>query len=100
MQHVSKTTINFAKSRKLCIDSDFCDDKKNSFIWICVDDDSSEPMFSMYANRDGSYSYRGNIWLSAAVREEIPAFVDNEKQLRKVLAFVANEMKHDIDACF
>lgn len=100
MQHISKTTMNFAKSRKLSIDLDFCNDHNSDFIWISVDDDCSEPMFSMFANNDGSFSYRGNIWLNTSTREEIPAFICNEKQLRQVLEFISQDMRNEIESCF
>lgn len=98
--NISKTTHNFANARKLSIDSDYCHDHQKSFIWICVNDDSSEPMFSLFANDDGSFSYRGNIWLDRATREEIPAYIKGEKQLRQVLAFIAQDMRSQINACF
>ena len=100
MNIVTKTTQNYAKARQLILDSDFCDENKQPFIWVCVDDDSSEPMFSLFANDDGSFSYKGNIWLSDATREEIPAFIRDEKHLRSVLAFVAKDMKPQIAECF
>ncbi|AZH37178.1 hypothetical protein DMK78_23740 [Salmonella enterica] len=100
MINVSKTTQNFANARQLSIDVDYCNDHQKSFIWICVNDDSSEPMFSLFANDDGSFSYRGTIWLDRATREEIPAYIKDEKQLRQVLAFVAQDMRSKINACF
>ncbi|EGI9738111.1 hypothetical protein EEO84_24560 [Salmonella enterica] len=100
MNIVTKTTQNYAKARQLILDSDFCDENKQPFLWVCVDDDSSEPMFSLFANDDGSFSYKGNIWLSDATREEIPAFIRDEKHLRSVLAFVAQDMKPQIAECF
>ncbi|EBF9323889.1 TPA: hypothetical protein ACG65H_003766 [Escherichia coli] len=99
MINVSKITQNFANARQLFIDADYCNDHQKSFIWICVNDDSSEPMFSLFANDDGSFSYRGNIWLDRATREEIPAHIKDEKQLRQVLAFVAQDMRSQINAC-
>lgn len=100
MNNITKTTQNFAKSRMLFIDHDTCEMNNSAMIWICVDDDRSEPMFSLFANEDGSFSYRGNIWLSTTTREEIPAFIKNEKQLRQVLAFIAHDMRQEIAGCF
>ncbi|EGB7013647.1 hypothetical protein ACRWP7_003312 [Escherichia coli] len=99
MLNITKTTQKFAQARNLAIDSDYCKEHNKDFIWICVNDDSSEPMFSLFANEDGSFSYRGNIWLSSTTREEIPAFIRDEKQLRQVLAFIAQDMQPEIAAC-
>lgn len=99
MLNVTKTTQNYAKARNLSIDSDFCDELKKDFIWVSVNNDSCEPMFSMFVNEDGSFTYRGNIWLSIATREEIPAHITDEKQLRKVLAFIAQDMRQEIRDC-
>lgn len=100
MEHVSKITTNYAKARRLDISEDFCDESKKAFIWISVDDDSTEPMFSLFANEDGSFTYRSSIWLNTSTREEIPAHVNNELGLRLLLAFVAQDMSSEISECF
>ena len=100
MLTISKTTQKYAQARMLFIDPSYCDTNKSDIIWICVNDDRSEPMFSLFANEDGSFNYRGNIWLSAATREEIPAFIRNEKQLRQVIGFIAQDMRQEIAGCF
>lgn len=100
MNNLSRTTLNFAKARNLYLDFDLCEDHSLPFIWVGVDDDCTEPMFSLFANADGSFSYRGNIWLNKSTKEEIPAHISDEKQLRKIIAFISIDMKEEIAACF
>lgn len=86
---ISKTTINFAKKRGLDVQQPDEQDK----VWISVEDDSCEPMFYLYMNHTGSFTYGGNIWLTKEIKEEIPAHYQDEKAVRMMLAFLAEEIK-------
>lgn len=91
---ISKMTINFAAKRNMLVEICEADEfVEMDRVWIYTDVDACEPDVSYVANADGSFSYFDNIALPEAVREELPAFIRDEKQLREVIAFIANEVK-------
>lgn len=89
--NLTKTTKTFAAKRGLDVTLEDLGDEK---ILLCVweADNDCEWMFSYLANPNGSYTFNGNIYLSAAIKEELPATVRDEKHLREVLAFIGGEL--------
>lgn len=92
--NISKTTLNYAKRRgiELTIEEGLTSDGS---ILLCFweEGENSEWMFSYIMNCDGSFTFRGNIYLSQAVKEELPAFIKNESHLRQIIAFIAESKK-------
>ena len=85
---ISKTTINFATKRnvELVIDED-------SISFYPLDDDSGEPAF-VYSNTQRGMFYKSNIWLSQKVKEELPYWIVDQTQLRKLINFVAPSLQN------
>lgn len=95
--NLSKTTLNFAQKRGLDAYISESVSDGNDFIfyvlYIAEDDDGGEPAVTYIANHDGSFTYKGNIWLSDSVKEELPATIRDEKHLREVIQFLSDELK-------
>ncbi|URC22255.1 hypothetical protein CHUUTOTORO_01700 [Serratia phage vB_SmaM-ChuuTotoro] len=85
---ITQTTINFAKRRglELTFEEDVNDLPIVCF-WEAGND--CEWMFSYRVNGD-SLSWNGNIYLSQAVKEELPATITSDKHLREVIEFLGN----------
>ncbi|QJI10876.1 hypothetical protein GuL6_173 [Buttiauxella phage vB_ButM_GuL6] len=91
---LSKITINFAAKRNILVEICEADEiVEMDRVWIYTDVDACEPDVSYVANADGSFSFYGNLGLPVEVKEELPAYIRDEKHLREVIAFIANEMK-------
>lgn len=91
---LSKTTLNFAAKRGLVLDICEVDEYvENDRLWIYTNPEDCEPDVSYVMNADGSFSYFDNLGLPDSIKEELPAFIKNEKHLREVLDFIATEMK-------
>lgn len=88
---LSKTTIKFAQKRGLDVTIEDFGEGEIVAVWEL--DNDCEWMFSYRVNPNGSYTWNGNIYLDQEIKEELPATIKDEKHLREVLAFVANEMK-------
>lgn len=89
---LTKTTMNFAVKRGLELDVWMSDD--NRIIDLYELDETSEPMCQFLLNDDGSITWHGNVYLRADIKEEIPAYCTDETAFRKVLVFIANELKN------
>ena len=91
---ITKTTINTAK--KLGLDIQVVDgaevEKDYDLLWIYMNEDDSEPTVFYIINKDGSFTF-SEAFLSNSIKEELPATIFDEKQLRKVLKFIATEVK-------
>lgn len=91
---LSKTTLNFAAKRNLAVEIVEADEvMENDRLWIYTDVDACEPDVSYLVNADGSFSFFDNLNLPVGVKEELPAFIRDEKHLREVLDFIAEEIK-------
>lgn len=91
---ISKMTINFAAKRNMLVEIVEADDfVEMDRLWIFTDVDACEPDVSYVANADGSFSFFDNINLPRELKEELPGYIRDEKHLREVIAFIANEMK-------
>ncbi|QFR55759.1 hypothetical protein JC221_113 [Yersinia phage JC221] len=91
---ISKTTINFAKKRGIFFDVCEADEiVECDRLWFFFEEDACEPDLSYIMNADGSFTYFDTLTLSNEVKEELPATIRDEKHLREVVAFLANEIK-------
>lgn len=91
--NISKTTLNFAAKRGLSLMLVEADEYiETSRLWFFSNEDDCEPDFSYLANENGSFTFNENLSLPQAVKEELPATIFNERQLRQVIDFVAREL--------
>jgi len=81
---ISQTTHNYAKARGL----ELTVEEHVLYVWEI--DNDCEWLFTLYVLNRG-FAWRANVRLQQSIKEELPAFMDNEKSLRKVLDFVAKE---------
>lgn len=91
---ISKTTTNYAKARGLELDLtevEIVMGITQPVINVYELDSDCEPMFSVNINKDGSYSYRSNVYLPNEIKEDLPAHMAKEEDFRKVLNFVSVE---------
>lgn len=88
---LTKTTTSFAQKRNLSLTIENFGEGDVLCIWEL--DNDCEWLCSYLCNEDGSFTYNGNIYLSDATKEELPATVKDEKHLREVLNFIAKEIK-------
>lgn len=94
---LSKTTINYAFKRGVYFDvgSAGCADELVT-LWIGeIEEDGEpacEPLVIYTVNGDGSFSFYGNVYLPSEIKEELPAFIMGELELRKVVAFLRCEL--------
>lgn len=90
---ISKTTINFAARRGLFLELVEADEYvETPRLWFYTDADDCEPDFSYFANENGSFTFKENLCLPQEIKEELPATIFNERQLRQVIDFVAREL--------
>lgn len=87
---LTKTTIKFAANRGIALD--VWESENGPSLDVFEADNDCEPMFSLLVNGDGSFSWSGNVYLPARIKEEIPAHYANERALRSMLSFVATEL--------
>lgn len=87
---VSKTTTNFAGKRGIELSVEQFDDLDVLCIWEA--DNDCEWMCSYIINNNGSFAWRGNVYLPDEIKEELPATIKDEKHLREVIAFIASEI--------
>jgi len=84
---ISKTTINYAEARniELVIDADL--------VSFYNTEDDGEPMMTYSVNEEtGEMFFKTNIWLNQEVKEELPNWINSEKQLRQVIQFVSESL--------
>lgn len=87
---VSKTTINFAAKRGIFVEVVEADEyAPNGRLWFFFDEDGCEPDLAYIIGADGSASFSTGYSITNEVKEEIPATIFNEKQLRQVIDFIA-----------
>ncbi|QXV77432.1 hypothetical protein bas08_0057 [Escherichia phage DanielBernoulli] len=87
---VSKTTTNFAGKRGIELSVEQFNDMDVLCIWEA--DNDCEWLCSYYINDDGSFTWKGNIYLSQEVKEELPATIKDEKHLRQVIQFISENI--------
>lgn len=93
---LSKTTKNYANKRRLDVTIENFDENEGDVLAVWEADNDCEWMFSYQINDDGSFTWRGNIYLSQDIKEELPATVKDEKHLRQVLDFIAKELAKEV----
>lgn len=90
MATLNKTTINFANKRELDVTEWEVQGEEN-FIAIWEEDNGFEPL-CVYRQEGEQYFFHSNCILSEEVKSELPHWVQSEKQLREVLAFIASTL--------
>ncbi|QPI17914.1 hypothetical protein POP12_122 [Pectobacterium phage POP12] len=86
---ITKTTLNYAKARNLDITVENFGEGDKVCFWEAGND--CEWMFS-YSVEGDILTWNGNVYLADDVKEELPATIFNEKQLRQVIDFVSKEI--------
>lgn len=89
MMNISKTTFNFAKKRGIELELIETDDRLVLAFYEA--ENECEWMFSYNVNHD-CLTWRGNIYLSNEVKEELPATITTEKKLREVIDFISKNI--------
>ena len=87
--NISKTTFNMAKARGLDLTVEDFDDYTLLCIWEA--DNDCEWMCSYRIEHD-KLTWHGNIYLDQEIKEELPATIFDEKQLREVLKFIGSNL--------
>ncbi len=86
--NISKTTTNFAEARGLSVYVD----EDTSTLWIAVDSENTgEDICCYFANDNGTFTFKGNVWLPRETKEELPATIRDEKHLREVIDFISKD---------
>jgi len=93
--NISKTTTNFAEARGLSVYIDVNsikagDDEDMDILWI-DSDNWGEPCCGYIANANGTFTWKGNVWLPRDTKEELPATIRDEKHLREVIDFISKD---------
>lgn len=85
---LSKTTINYATKRGLIVEIDM------DRLWICVAADASEPIciYNVSENGNGFFWNSAPKWLSQQTKEELPYWIVDDKMVRQVVNFLAQEL--------
>ena len=86
--NISKITTNFAEARGLSVYID----EDTSILWIGADNENiGEDICAYIANENGSFTWKGNVWLPHGTKEELPATIRDEKHLREVIDFISKD---------
>ena len=88
--NISITTFNFAKKRGLELTVEDFGDTMQLCIWEAGNDCEWLCSYRINAN---NLTWHGNVYLDREVKEELPAYIKDEKHLRQVLAFIAENIK-------
>ncbi|ELP5902507.1 hypothetical protein QTV49_004547 [Vibrio vulnificus] len=91
---ISKITERFASDRGMELERSEVEVMKGvraEVIYFYEKEANCEPMLSYLSNEDGSLSFYGNIYLPLEIKEELPAYIENEKDLRQVVDFLSSE---------
>lgn len=83
--NISKTTFNMAKNRGIELTVEDLGDYTALCIWEA--DNDCEWMCSYRIEHD-KLTWHGNVYLHQDVKEELPATIFDEKQLREVIKFI------------
>jgi hypothetical protein len=92
MFNISKTTFNMAMRRgvELAVARHILEDGGTLVCFYEADNDC-EWMFS-YRAGEAELTWHGNIYLPESIKEELPATIFNEKQLRDVIAYIGRQL--------
>ncbi len=94
MNTLSKTTETFAAKREMFVAvTDLTEYDSGIILSITSEEEAnaSDADIIYIANEDGSFTYKSNNWVSQEIKEELPATIRDEKHLREVVAFLADE---------
>lgn len=85
----TKTTLNFANKRNI----DLTEEDFASTVSIWVTNEHQPSVVYFYNEDTGVYTYKHNFDLPQEVKEELPATIYGEKQLRQVLTFLVDNVE-------
>jgi hypothetical protein len=85
MFDITKTTFNMAQKRGLTLTVEKLDSEYCLCVWKSNND--MEWLFS-YTLTSSGLQWRGNVYLPAELKEELPALIANEKKLREMVEFI------------
>jgi len=67
-------------------------DEDTSILWIGAESENiGEDICCYIANDNGTFTWKGNIWLPRDTKEELPATIRDEKHLREVIDFISKD---------
>lgn len=90
---ITKETHLFANQLNLVLD----EVQVQSMDVVLVCRSYKEPLFALFHGLNGSFSWKENVCLPQAIKEELPAFYVDEESLRIMLGYVAKELKYELD---
>ena len=91
--NLSRTTNNYAAKRQMTVNvvpvRDNCPRGFSEVFLTIGPTDSDSDAELTYISSDGMvYAYYSNTWLPNDVKEELPATIENEQQLRNILKYL------------
>ena len=90
---ISKTTINYANKRGLDVDVSR-DHNGNELLCIWLLKWDCEWLCDyIISEQTGEAAFNNNLCLTDEIKEELPAHIVDEKQLRAVIDFISSEIK-------
>jgi len=98
---ISKTTFNMAKNRNLELTVECLGQDNDRHKAVCIwEADNDCEWLCSYRLNDEYLSWGGNVCLPVQIKEELPATIKNERELRAVISFIATSLfffrgKHD-----
>ncbi len=91
---LTKTTINFAQARGLFVQiDDLTAYGDNVILTISSERDETTYLEYIVNVESGAFNFKFNLDLvPASVKEELPAYIRDEKHLREVLVFISENL--------
>jgi hypothetical protein len=86
---ISQSTSKHAKTLGLCAYSFKCEAQTLISISLFNACHPSQEL-NYIANANGSFTFASNEWLDLSIQEELPKNILDEKQLKVVITFIAN----------
>ena len=85
--NISRTTFNMAKKRGL----ELTVDDFGNYVALCILETGNDcEWMCSYRIEHDKLTWNGNIYLRDEVKEELPATIFDERQLRNVIKFIAS----------
>lgn len=91
---ITKSLVNYANRRNLDLTT-HSDSEDGDLLCFWELEEESEWLFSYRVNDNGSLSWNGNIYLDKEIKEELPATIFDEKQLKAVINFISESLKNN-----
>lgn len=93
----NKTTVNYARKRGIELEHHEKAGDKEDVLYFYPLGSDDEPMVAYTIKDSGQLFFRNNIWLKRETKEELPHWIKDEKELRRVIDFLGQEIKSDPD---